>query len=301
MTQEKHSETNLLKASLTAICGFIFFSVMCLFIKIETAEGATIEWVVFIQFLSSFIIILIPVIKNKFKPVKTGKLKIHIIRGVSGLLAFSLFTIAVSKIPLVNASLLNNSAPIFVPVITLLWLRKKIDEKIWWGILVGFTGILFILHPGAGDFLKGGDLYGLGAGISLAVAYVAMGELTKSESFITILFYYTLIAVIVSLPFAMMNWSDPPLRIWIFGFLSGAFFSIYLFLLQYAFRFAEPVKLSPMNYSVVVFTGILDWLIYDQVPGLISLIGILLVTSGGILAIILHEKDNKELKHSLHG
>jgi drug/metabolite transporter (DMT)-like permease len=97
-----------------------------------------------------------------------------------------------------------------------------------------------------------------------------------------------------------MNWSNPPLIIWICAILTGVLFSSYLYLLQYAYKFADPVKLSPINYSVVVFTGILDWLIYDHIPGVVSAIGMVLVTFGGILAILLHEKDNKELKHHWH-
>ncbi|MEZ4823366.1 MAG: hypothetical protein R2942_13570 [Ignavibacteria bacterium] len=47
------------------------------------------------------------------------------------------------------------------------------------------------------------------AGISLAVTFVTLGILTKTESFITILFYYSLIAFVLSLPFAIANWSNP--------------------------------------------------------------------------------------------
>ncbi|MFZ1461182.1 MAG: DMT family transporter, partial [Ignavibacteria bacterium] len=59
----------------------------------------------------------------------------------------------------------------------------------------------------------------------------------------------------------------------------------------------EPVKLSPFNYTVVVYTGVLDWILFNYVPDLSSIIGIILVTAGGIFAITLHEKDHKEMKY----
>jgi drug/metabolite transporter (DMT)-like permease len=201
----------------------------------------------------------------------------------------------------VNATLLNNATPLFIPIISFLWLKNIIDKKIWWGILTGLTGIILILKPSPSQLIKEGDLFGLAAGVFLAIAYVALKILTKTESFITVLFYYALISVVLSLPFAIYNWSNPPLLIWIYGVLTGVCFVSYLFLLQYAYRFVDPVKLSPFNYSIVVFTGIFDWIIFNNVPGILTIAGIILVSAGGILALKLHESDNKQLKHSVHG
>ncbi|MBP9191398.1 MAG: hypothetical protein KBF96_02500, partial [Ignavibacteria bacterium] len=58
--------------------------------------------------------------------------------------------------------------------------------------------------------------------------------------------------------------------------------------------------LSPLNFSVVIFAGILDWLFYGHVPGFSSLIGIVLVITGGILALTLHQKKNPHIKHHWH-
>ncbi len=289
-----------LKGIIAVLAGFLFLSLVGVMIKLELSEGANIAWVVLIQYITGLIIISTVASKNNFRDLRTSKLKLHFIRGFTGILAFTCYAIAISKIPLVNAALLNNSAPLFIPIVTMIWLKNKIDEKIWWGISVGFIGIVFILDPSAGDLLKKGDLYGLAAGIILAVSYVALGQLTKTENFITILFFYTLTGFILSLPFALFNFPVPPLVVWIYGISAGIFLTGYLFLLQYAYRFVEAVKLSPLNFSVVVFTGILDWFIFGNVPGILTVIGIVLVSAGGILAITLHEKDNKNLKHSWH-
>lgn len=297
MTEEKINSSGTAKAICAIILAFMFLALVSVFMKLIIKSGATIEWAVFVQFAIGFVIMSIAASKNNFRDLITSKLKYHLVRGIGGVLAFACTAIAISKIPLVNASLLNNTAPLFIPIITLIWLKNKIEKKIWWGILLGFIGIIFILDPKENDFLKSGDFYGIAAGIFLAVAYVALGVLTKTESFISILFYYALIAVILCLPFAIYNWSDPPVLIWIYAISAGILFVAYSFLLQYAYRYVAAVKLSPLNFSVVVFTGFFDWLIFGHVPGILSLIGIVLVTAGGILAITIHEKDNKELKH----
>lgn len=297
-TEIQNIENKLsLKAVGSALAGFFFMALVGVFIKLEEKGSATIEWIVFIQYFTCLIVMTLLASKNKFRDLKTNNFKYLIIRSVAGVLAFSCYVISVTKIPLVNATLLNNTAPVFIPLITLFWLKNKIDEKIWWGISIGFIGIIFIIKPSEGMLFRSGDLFGLAAGILLAMAYVALKILTKTESNITIIFYYSLISSILSLPFAISNWSNPPLIIWVYGVLCGVSFILCLYLIQYAYRYADAVKLSPFNYSVIVFSGLFDWIIFDHVPGISSLLGIALVTVGGILAILLHEKDNKELKH----
>ncbi len=300
MTEGNKENTVTTKSVIATIVGFSFLAFISILVKLEENASATIEWIVFMQYSTCLVIISVIASKNKFKDLHTKIINIHIIRGVTGVLAFTCAVIAITKIPLVNAVLLNNTAPIFIPMITWMWLRVKLDKKIWWGISVGFIGIIFILRPSISSVLRPGDVYGLAAGVFLAIAYVALRVLTKTESFVTVLFYYSLISTLLSLPFAIANWSNPPLHIWIFGVLTGVLFISYLYLLQYAYEFTEAVKLAPFNYLVIVFTGLFDWIIFDTIPGVLSIIGIILVSAGGILAITYHEKDNKDLKHHWH-
>jgi len=300
MADQNQNRDVTAKSIIATLIGFFLLSLDSVLVKLEEKGGATIEWIVFIQYSTCLIIITIIAAKNKFRDLKTTKIKLHLLRGVTGVLAFSCYVIAVTKIPLVNATLLNNTAPIFIPVVTLIWLKTSIDKKIWWGISVGFIGIIFILNPSKSMLLQTGDIYALSAGIFLAIAYVSLKVLTKTETFVTVLFYYSSIAFILSLPFAINNWSNPNLLIWIYGVLTGILFISYLYLLQYAYQFVEAVKLSPFNYSAIVFTGILDWMIFDHVPEVTAIIGIILVSAGGILAITLHEKHNEKLKHHWH-
>ncbi len=291
---------SLAKGVIATLLAFLMLASTSVFAKLEMQAGATIEWLVFVQYLTSFLIVMFIAWRRKFADAKTEKLRFHLVRGIAGILAFLFFIIAISKIPLVNASLLNNTAPLFIPIISMIWMGTAVGKNIWLAILLGFAGVVFILDPVAGEFLKPGDIIGLSSGILLAIAYVALGQLTKTENFVTILFYYSLISMFMLFPIAVSNWSNPPLLIWFYAVVSGIFFVSYLYLLQYAYRFVPAVKLAPLNFSAVVFTGIFDWIVFSNVPGVMSLIGILMVITGGILSIVLHEKDNKELRHHWH-
>lgn len=213
------------------------------------------------------------------------------------MIAFLCFVIATSKIPLVNATLLNNSTPIFIPLIAMIWLKTKVERKVWFGIAVGFVGVVLILKPHEDSFLNTGDVFGLISGISLAMAYVAMKQLTQTESFITIMFYYAAIASVCTFPFLFFANSFPEPMAVLYLVCSGISFTVCIFLLRKAYTYADAVKISPFNYSVIVFAGIFGWLIFSHVPDLFVIIGVILVTIGGIISVYHHEKKNKELKH----
>jgi len=51
-----------------------------------------------------------------------------------------------------------------------------------------------------------------------------------------------------------------------------------------AYHYARPAVIAPFNYSVVVFSGLIGWLAWHNVPGRLALVGIALVAVGGILS-----------------
>ena len=51
-----------------------------------------------------------------------------------------------------------------------------------------------------------------------------------------------------------------------------------------AYKQASPSKLSPFNYSVVVFSALIGWVVWQEVPNLLTWVGVLLVAAGGILS-----------------
>lgn len=290
---------SLAKGVISALTGLFFLSLIAICVKLAGKTGAHTGWIVFIQYASAFALALIVSAKEKFRNVHSGILKMEIVRGVAGVLSFFCFAIAMAEIPMVDASLLQNTAPIFIPIIGMIWLKDAVDRRIWLGVILGFIGIVLIIKPDSGLF-KAGDLLGLASGVSLALGYVAMRLITRSDGFKTIIFYFALTAFVISLPVGIIFWSNPPIEGWLYSIASGLLLVSYLFMQQYSYKHAEPSKLSPFNYFVVIFVGLLDWWLFGHVPDFLTLIGIVTVSVGGIIAIIKHEEKNKELKHSWH-
>lgn len=297
--ESKPQEQSLAKGIVSALIGLFFLSLIAVCVKLAGKTGAQLGWIVFIQYASLFVLSMLISAKDKFRNVRSGKTHLEFIRGASGVLSFFCFALAMSEIPMVDASLLQNTAPIFIPIVGLLWLKDVVEKRIWLGVLIGFIGILLIIKPDSNVF-KIGDLIGLGSGVLLAVGYVAMRLITKFDGFKTILFYFSITAFVISLPVGIIYWSNPPIEGWLYSIASGLLLAAYLNMQQYSYKHTEASKLSPFNYFVVIYIGLLDWWLFGHIPDMLTIIGIAVVSIGGIIAILKHEEGKKELKHSWH-
>jgi drug/metabolite transporter (DMT)-like permease len=57
-------------------------------------------------------------------------------------------------------------------------------------------------------------------------------------------------------------------------------------LIIFAYQYAKPGHIAPFNYSVVVFSGLIGWIVWHDRPDALALVGVLLVTAGGILTTL---------------
>jgi drug/metabolite transporter (DMT)-like permease len=211
----------------------------------------------------------------------------HLVRDVSGILGYLLLFIALNYMSLTEATLLNSTGPLFVPFIFWVWLHERIPARLWWGIVIGFLGVVFILQPFQEAF-HWQLILALGSGLGMGISFVAIRLLLRTEGPYVILFYYFLVGVIMTLPLAIWKWTPAASWLdWLYLLLVGLGTLGVQLTMVWAFQRGRASVLSPLIYLVLVWTTIIDWLVWKQVPNWLSWVGILLVVVGGILSLIL--------------
>ena len=275
---------NAVVGSLLIVLAFVSVAIMNAFGK-EAADVPTGIVVLFQNGIS--LLLLLPwALRHGFGELKTTRLPLHIVRALSGLLSQALFFLAVKDMALVDAVLLVNAAPLFIPFVALVWMRTRITVIVAAGLVIGFVGVLLILKPNAALLQNPAALIAVAAALCSAIALVSVNRLSATDKPDAILFYYFLISTIASAPFAAFTWSTPAGIQW--GYLAaiGIFMAVAQLLIILAYQRATAERLAPFNYSVVVFSGLIGWLVWGNVPDLPALIGILLVIAGGIISIV---------------
>ena len=234
---------------------------------------------------------LLPWLKSRgFNMLRTESFGLILFRSLVSLVAVGMSFLSVKEISLVNTMLLTTSSPLWIPFIARIWRKTPINHLLWPGILCGFLGILIILRPGK-EIYQLGALLALGAGILQGVNMISIRILSHTVRNHTVMFYYFLICTIACLPFSFYNWTQPTRNEWIEMIAIGIFFTLGQWAFVRAFHHAKASKLGFFCYSAVIYSALLDWVLYGQTPDYFAWIGIVLVSLGGVWAIRFINRD----------
>lgn len=278
-----HRPENLvLGAALTTLA---FFCVALVGTEAKIAGQYTSTGVLLLfQNLICLLVILPLVARSGWSTMRTERIGLHLLRAVAGTGCWYALFFALTQIPLANATLLTYSAPLWMPLIAGLVARQPVARATWLGAVIGFAGVLLVLQPQRHIFSVG-EVFALSGAVLLAVAMMSVRWLGSTEPMMRILFYYFLLSTVLSVPIAVADWTPIPERAW--GWLIGIGVAQLLsqILIVVAYRYASAEKVGPFIYSVIVFTALIDWIVWRHPPTLYTYLGMILVIGGGLVAV----------------
>ena len=255
-----------------------------------TASAASI---VTVQYAICMLLCLPTALRPGLSNLRTGRSGLHLFRGLAGVLGFYLYYAALEHIPLVDALLLRQSAPLVVPLVMWAWNREGITAGHWLPLIIGFIGVAIILRPDAQGF-SAWHAAGFASAIALAISMVATFHLATTEPVSRVLFYYFALSLLCVAPFGLGNLAQIRWQDWCAMLYVGV--SIYYTLELYtrAYGMAPASAIAPINYLAIVLGGLWGWLIWQQVPDNWSIMGSALVIGGGLLTIYLAREKQVE-------
>ena len=156
---------------------------------------------------------------------------------------------------------------------------------VWVSLFIGLAGICLVIKPGPAMLHNPAALIALGAAIFSALALVATNKLAGDEPPMRILVYNFGISTLLLVPVCFFVWKSPTLHEWLLLLGVGGFYALTQYLIILAYRHASAAQISPFNYTVVIFSGLLGWIVFGNVPDMMSIAGTLLICAGGILSI----------------
>jgi len=120
-----------------------------------------------------------------------------LLRGLLGYGALSCYFWSVQHLPLGDAVLLQYSHPVFVAAIAPFFLREATGRWHWPLVLAVLSGVALIV--GSAGHRRGPALFGLTGSMLSGLAYVAGRKLSKTEHTLTILVWFPLATIPLSL------------------------------------------------------------------------------------------------------
>lgn len=275
------TQNDIRQAALYLLLGEALLAVMGGIIK-YLSDSLSTEQLVFFRNIAGFIV-LIPLIANTgFHILRTQVWHWHLMRGLVGVTAMYCYFWALGHMPLTEAFLVKLSSPFFMPIIGLLWLGERAGKFSLLAVLIGFTGVAFILRPD-GEAFSAVALIALMGTMLAALAKVTIRRMSATESSQTIVFYFAVIATLVSAPGAALTWQSPQASHWIWIVILGVVATLGQLALTRAYRVAPTGKVGVYAYSAVLYGALMGWLIWEEIPTWSTWVGAAFIVLAGLI------------------
>ena len=261
-----------------------------------------------IRTVVSFILILIFLIITK-KPIvfKSQYPILTLCRVILFFFGFSSFYISLTVLPLGTATALFFVTPFLITIFAHFFLKEEIGPRRWAAIAVGFIGVYITLNPDFSNF-NYLSLLPILCAFCYSLSMIIIKKTSDKDSVYTQTFTFYIGAIIFSMIFYFVigdgkfNTIEHPaaqfiLREWfveiensiLFMVATGVTATVAFLLLFTAYSIASPAVVSPFEYSILLWSPLIGWIYFNEVPTLSTVIGILIIVSSGIY-IFLREK-----------
>ena len=270
------------------------FSVMDICVK--WLDYYPVGQVLFFRFFIGFIPIFFIIPRDKiFNFYKTSRPGLHAFRAISGALAIIALFYGLRELPLADVISLTFGGPIFVTIASIFFLSEKVGIKRWSAVFLGFFGMLLIVQPA----FKEVNYYYITPiifCIFCACVAISVRSLSKTEANYTIAFYFTLLCTLLGLGSAFfVDWVMPTKTDFLIFIIIGLSGSIANLLLTQSYRLAEASLVTPIKYLSLVFAIIFGFLIWSEVPKVLTLLGAGLVILSSLIIFVRENRLKKEI------
>ena len=214
--------------------------------------------------------------------VRTRHLRWHVLRSLMFIAMTGINFWALQYLQLTVTASIFFSVPIIIALVGATVFKERLDAGRWGAIIVGFAGVLVIIHPWSAEFHPA-MLVSVVNAILYSFFMMMTRRLAAYESPETIQYLPAVGATIGLAPFAFAAWEAPdtPLE-WTVACMLGALGGIGHYLLALAHRYAPASVISPFLYQQVIYMALFGYLVFGDVPSASLWTGAAIVIASGL-------------------
>ena len=175
------------------------------------------------------------------------------------------FFTGVTLIPLNESAALTFASPLFGTIGAALFLGETVRARRWIAIAIGFAGVMIVLRPGAVPLSLGAGLVLLST-MSFAGVTVLVKKMSGTERTTTVVFYQSLIVMVMTAPLAAWVWTTPSFLNFVALATLGALSTAGWLCFTRAFALADASAILPIEFTRLPFVAILAYFLLGEVP-----------------------------------
>lgn len=274
-------------ANLSSIASAIMVNIVRhVSVEINVAE------IIFLRNIFAFLMFLPIVIYVKPQTFKTEKIKLHMLRSVTGVIAMMAFFYSISKMNLSLVTAISFTAPLFMAIISYFFLNDKFGKHRTISLLIGFVGALIVIRPGFSGYNEY-SLIVVFAAVFWAFSGVLIKKLSNTDSPLSITFYMTMFMIIFSGPIAWYFWQTPTYENLFWIFLIAAASNILQFSLAKSLSLVDMSVMLPVDFTRLIYTSIIAYFIFGEVMDIPAFIGSVVIINSAVYTAYRQNKNSK--------
>jgi len=294
--------SHTLRGGLLIICGTALIGLIDNFVPIIAEQSGVWQF----HMIRSVMAGLLVVLYCRYRGVRIWPRNVLpvFVRSIFIASSMILYFSAISLMPIAEAGAALFSSPIFILIFSMLFFGARIGIWRTLAILVGFGGVLLVLKPdpthlGLLTFVP------MMAGLLYALSQLWTRHYCAAEETTTILLGFlvmigifgavgTLVLTLfpapdawrAAAPFLFSGWRVVTGDFLFWTAIQAVGSNIAVACLIRGYQIAEPTHVAVYEYSFLLFAGIWGWLLWNQIPDMLSILGILLIVGAGSAIVL---------------
>ena len=265
------------KGMLFIMMAAFFFASMNVFVKLS-GDLSSIQKSFFRNLIAALFAFIILIKSKEGFTYQKKDIPMLLLRSTFGTIGILCNFYAVDHLVLSDASMLNKMSPFFVILFSFLLLKEKLKPAQAIAIFVAFIGSLFIIKPTFTNMELFPSVIGLCGGIGAGIAYAMVRILgQRGQKGSSVVLFFSGFSCIVTLPYLLLNY-HPMTGTQMLALLgAGLAAAGGQFGITAAYYHAPAKEISIYDYSQIIFSTILGYFLFGQVPDKYSVLGYVII------------------------
>ncbi len=206
-----------------------------------------------------------------------------VFRGAAGTGALILYFYTLQKMPLATAVTIQYLHPIITVILASFFLRERATAGQWFCFAASFVGVVMV--RGFDTSVEPVDLaLGVASALLSAVAYNLIRALRNEDHALVVMFYLPLISFITVIPWTFFHFVMPQGIEWLILIGIGIFTQTAQYFMTRAYQLDTAANISNLNYLGILYASGIGFLLFDETPLFLSVLGIATIVGSALLS-----------------
>lgn len=210
-----------------------------------------------------------------------GRRRVGLIgRGVFGFAALGCYYWSLGELPLAEATMIQQSAPIWGAILAWLILAEPVSRSTQAALALGMIGVALVAQPSGHGASAAAVAVAIGGAVLSAAALVTVRQLAPDEHPLVIVFYFPLVATPLAAAWAAPVWIAPTGREWLVLLGVGVATQVAQVCMTYGLAREPAARAMAVGYLQVAFAVGWGVAIFGETPTATTWLGAAAIVVG---------------------